>query len=107
MTFQCPECSDIYREHWLASDGLLCRTCSAALRGACQFEDHPAHEARHPCSYRTERPGDPCRYCARPVPADGTPCPACWLSLENLALADIKAVFAGDGTFDIRPEVAP
>lgn len=30
----------------------------------------------------------------------GLSCP-CWLSFEGMALADIKAVFAADGTFSI------
>jgi hypothetical protein len=25
----------------------------------------------------------------------------CWVSLEGMALADIKAIFAGDGTFSV------
>ena len=31
-----------------------------------------------------------------------TLCP-CWISFDGMALADIKAVFAADGMFDVRP----
>ena len=46
-------------------------------------------------------PGDPCNYCGKPVPAAdmpnrGGPCTDCWTSLDGMALADIKALFAAD-----------
>ncbi|NED75337.1 hypothetical protein G3I51_24040 [Streptomyces sp. SID9944] len=31
------------------------------------------------------------------------PC-QCWIVLDGMSLADIKAVFAADGTFNINPE---
>ena len=29
----------------------------------------------------------------------------CWVRLDGLPLADVKALFAADGTFNINPEV--
>lgn len=105
-TFLCPACSETYQPHWCDPNGTnLCRTCAAARRGDCTFEDHPAHLGTHPCSYGTEEPGTPCRYCATPVPADGTPCPACWTTFDGMTTADIKAVFAADGTFNVSPVI--
>jgi hypothetical protein len=104
--FTCPECGVTYALHWWATDGsLLCRTCADTRAGRCRWPGHPDHD--NPCAYAQEEPGGPCRYCARPVPADGTPCPVCWVSLEGMALADTKALFAADGTFDIAPRVRP
>lgn len=109
-TFRCAKCHQDYAAHWRAGDGTsLCRGCAAERDGRCVFDTHPNHP-EHPCSYGQEQPGEPCRYCGVPVPADGTPCPACWLTLESLPLADIKAIFAADGTFSIgglRPELDP
>lgn len=107
MTFRCPECNEVYQAHWMGPVVGVCRTCTAQIRGQCEYEDHPAHLSRHPCGYGTEEPGDPCRYCGRPVPPNGNPCPHCWLLFKDLPLADIKAVFAADGTFNVSPEVAP
>lgn len=93
--FTCPKCGETYAPHWHASDGsALCRTCAAKRDGRCRFLDHPDHDS--PCSYGTEQPGDPCRYCAGPTPDDG-PCRACWQRLDELPLADIRALFAADG----------
>lgn len=94
-TFTCPNCQEVYASHWRADDGTdLCRTCANERDGRCQFEDHPVHGT--PCSYGTEKPGDPCRYCAEPTP-DGGPCRACWQCLDELRLADVRALFAADG----------
>ena len=98
-TFRCPNCTETYQPHWRDRDGSpLCRNCGALRRGECQFDTHPDHP-EHPCSYGAEKPGEPCRYCAAPVPPDGSPCPACWLTFDGMPLADIKAVLAADGTF--------
>ena len=104
--FRCPKCGETYALHWHADDGSeICRNCANQRDGLCQFADHPDHG--NPCSYGTEAPGTPCRYCAAPVPLDGSPCPECWLSFEGMAFADIRAVFAGDGTFDTTPTENP
>ncbi|KIF66264.1 hypothetical protein HY68_36775 [Streptomyces sp. AcH 505] len=105
-TFHCLRCDETYQQHWRDPDSDLCRACAAQARDACVFNTHP-HHPEHPCSYGTEQPGEPCRYCGEPVPLDGKPCTACWLTFEGMALADIKAVFAGDGTFNVTPEVRP
>lgn len=106
--FWCPACIQVYQLHWRdPEEGRWCRTCAAERRGDCQFADHPGHRDRHPCSYGTEEPGTPCRYCATPVPMDGTPCPRCWQSFGGMTTAEIKAVFAADGTFNVNPEVNP
>lgn len=94
--FRCPACTETYQPHWRAPDGTgLCRTCANQRVGRCEFDTHPDHP-EHPCSYGTEQPGEPCRYCAAPVPTPG-PCPTCWLSLDGMAHADIKALFAANG----------
>lgn len=96
-TFRCPACTETYQPHWRAADcSGLCRTCAAERDDRCEFADHPQHLDQHPCSYGTEQPGDPCRYCAAPVPTPG-PCPTCWLTFEGMAHADIKALLAADG----------
>lgn len=109
MTFLCPGCNETYQPHWLARDGSgLCRTCAEIRDGYCKWADeHPEHLTRHPCSTSTEEPGEPCRYCGEPVPAleDGGPCPSCWQVFHDMTMADIKAVFAADGTFDVTPEI--
>ena len=95
--FTCPECQEAYRAHWLESDGSgICRTCAASRDGRCAGS-HPDH----PCSGPQEQAGDPCRYCGRPVAADGAPCPDCTISLEGMPLAGIKALFATDPRFTI------
>jgi hypothetical protein len=104
-SFRCSRCGETYAAHWSAGDGSgLCRTCAAERDGRCQFADHPDHG--HPCSYGgTEQPGEPCRYCAAPVPDDG-PCRTCWQRLDELPLADIRALFATDG-FDTTISTTP
>lgn len=95
-TFNCLRCGETYQPHWRdPDDSGLCRTCAAERDGRCEFDTHPNHP-EHPCSYGTEQPGDPCRYCAAPVPTPG-PCPTCWLIFEGMAHADIKALLAADG----------
>jgi hypothetical protein len=102
--FRCPRCGETYAPHWHARDGSgLCRTCAAERDGRCQFANHPDHDSS--CSYSTERPGEPCRYCAAPVPDDG-PCRNCWQSFDELPLADIRAIFAVDG-FDTTISTTP
>ncbi|WP_416520104.1 hypothetical protein [Streptomyces achromogenes] len=32
---------------------------------------------------------------------------SCWTRLDTLPLADIKAIIAGDGTFDVKPVTKP
>ncbi len=32
---------------------------------------------------------------------------SCWLSFDGMALADVKAVFATDGMFNVRPVIDP
>jgi hypothetical protein len=94
--FHCPGCRETYRPHWRAEDGTgTCRTCAAQRDGRCQFPDHPHHG--HPCSWGSEAPGEPCRYCAAPVPADGSPCPVCWVNVSAIAHADLKAMLAAVG----------
>lgn len=105
MTFLCPGCKETYQPHWLAQGG-LCRTCVEIRDGFCKWaNEHPEHLSRHPCSTSTEEPGGPCRYCGEPVPVDGNPCRNCWQTFHDLTMADIKAVFAADGTFNVTPEV--
>lgn len=102
--FCCPNCIEIYKPHWRDPQGAnLCRVCARMRRGECQFTDHPGHLSLHPCAYGTEAPGEPCRYCARPVPADDSGCPFCWTQVEGLSMADLKALFAADETFSLDP----
>lgn len=102
-TFLCPDCTEVYQEHWRDPRGTnLCGPCASRRAGVCDAADqHPGHLSEHPCSYGTEAPGSPCRYCDDLIPADGTPCPRCWISFEGAALADIKAVLSEDGTFSV------
>lgn len=105
--FACPSCTETYQPHWRAPDGSgLCRTCANERDGHCEFDNHPEHLTDHPCSYGTEQAGEPCRYCGNPVSTPG-PCPTCWLSFKGMTTADIKAVFAADGTFNVRPVLDP
>lgn len=105
LPFRCPACTETYQPDWRDPDSDLCRTCAAAQRGDCQFDTHPNHP-EHPCSYGTEQPGDPCRYCTTPVPVTG-PCTDCWRTFDGMTIADIKAVFAADGTFNVTPQINP
>jgi hypothetical protein len=115
--FQCPTCTETYQPHWRdKADPKLCRTCGERRDGFCKWADeHPQHLDQHPCSTSEEEPGSPCRYCATPVPANGDPCPKCWLSFDGMNIADIKAVFAadaeaapeGEAVFEVRPAVNP
>jgi hypothetical protein len=57
------------------------------------------HEASaHPCGGPWIKVGDPCQFCGAPLAGDEqgrpVPCPKCWISLEGLPLADIKALLA-------------
>lgn len=101
-TFHCPSCDDTYQLHWRDPNGTnVCRTCAARNAGACIWADqHPQHLSEHPCSYGSEAPGDPCRWCAGPVPDDGM-CRACLIVFADLPFADVKALFAADGTFSL------
>lgn len=60
------------------------RPCEAG----CEFE--PGHAAETPCGQRSERPGDPCRFCGEPTP-DPPPCPKCW---QPISIADFRNLFA-------------
>lgn len=42
-----------------------------------------------------------CGDCGRPCSA--TALCSCWISFDGMALADVKAVFAADGMFNVRP----
>lgn len=115
MTFTCPTCTETYQPHWKARDGSdLCWSCEQRRDGYCKWADeHPQHLDAHPCSVRSEEPGDPCRYCAAPVPLNGDPCPNCWQTFDVMNIADVKAVFAADSegrgedqtVFDIKPAI--
>lgn len=61
------------------------------------------HPHDHPCGKKPEAPGTPCRFCQQPVPLDGSPCPNCWTRLDTMPLADIRALFAADGTLTTNP----
>ena len=65
------------------------------LNADCEFGEHDP--ADHPCGHLPEKPGEFCRFCGDPVPLDGSPCPECWVTLEGMPLADLKALFARDG----------
>ncbi|MFJ6215067.1 hypothetical protein ACIQGZ_17285 [Streptomyces sp. NPDC092296] len=101
--FTCPACSETYQPLWRDPGGTkLCRACAAGRAGRCQYDDHPGHLSDHPCSYGTESPGGPCRYCGDPVPADG-PCARCWQPMSDLSTAGMRALFAADGMFTLGP----
>jgi hypothetical protein len=101
-TFTCPDCTDTYQPHWRDPNGTnLCRSCADYRAGRCAADNHPQHLDEHPCTQAREEPGTPCRWCGAPVPMDGKPCPQCTISFEGMSLADIKAVFAADGTFSL------
>jgi hypothetical protein len=93
-TFHCLACAQTYRPHWRQPGTDRCLSC-----GPCVAPVHPHDE--HPCHGPSEQPGQACRYCGDPTPTDGTSCPRCWTSLDKMPLADIKALFAGDGTFSL------
>lgn len=102
--FRCPDCGVTYQPHWRApgSPFGFCLGCHDRQAGRCRWPGHPVHD--NPCSYGpTEKPGEPCRYCGDPVPANGKPCPTCWIDLTELPLADLKALLAADGTFHLVP----
>lgn len=102
-TFWCPVCRDTYQAFWREpGDEDICRSCAAEAAGQCPYE-HPHPD--HPCGGPHEGPGDPCRYCGLPVPTDGSPCPLCWTDLRSMPLADVRALFAQDGTFNTDPEI--
>jgi hypothetical protein len=92
-TFTCTGCGDRFQPHWREPSTGLCRDCAAEREGICFAGAHP-HDG--PCQGPREMAGDPCRYCGKPIPGDGLPCPDCTVSLESMTLADIKAVFAAD-----------
>jgi hypothetical protein len=104
VPFSCSFCGEVFHPAWLdrITPG-VCRSCASGGREECRFPDHPDHAS--PCGRPVEEPGTPCRYCGKPVPEDGTPCRDCWLSLTDVPLADIKAVFAADGSFHALPKV--
>lgn len=95
-TFTCPACTDTYQLHWRDPNSLIgwCKGC-----GPCKFPVHP-HDA-YPCSGPLEQPGEPCRWCGKLLPAEAEWCPDCAIPFEGMSLADIKAVFAADGTFSV------
>ena len=84
--------------HWIEPGG-PCRSCAASRDGQCFTAGHPDHDS--PCSGPPELAGDPCRYCGKPIPRDRAPCPDCTISLDGMALADIKALFASDDALAI------
>lgn len=59
--------------HYFAEVGRGLSRCT--LSPDCELGLH-APDA-HPCGQRCEKPGEPCRYCSKPVPAEGT-CLDCW-----------------------------
>jgi len=61
----------------------------------------PQHDASaHPCG-KMHIPGSPCDYCGKPTPLDSSPCPDCWISLDTMPFADIRAIFfASDLSID-------
>ena len=57
------------------------------------------HEASaFPCGGPWIKVGDPCEFCGDPTTGDEdglpAPCPKCWISLDGMALADIKGLLA-------------
>jgi hypothetical protein len=65
----------------------------------CEFE--PGHIS--PCG-KPVRPGDPCEFCGDPqevIDGQVQSCPKCWVRIEDMAPADIRALFAEDGTFSV------
>lgn len=70
----------------------------------CGHDDRVPATEQPPVASRCRNCGDwPCETCGGINNlATGLSCP-CWLSFEGMALADIKAVFAADGTFSIDP----
>lgn len=105
--FACVGCGETYQPHWRAeaSPFGLCRTCHDQQGDRCIWPGHPAHD--NPCSYGpSEQPGDPCRYCGDPYPPGSKPCAACWVDVAELGLAGLKALFAGDATFDLVPRTS-
>jgi hypothetical protein len=99
-TFTCPRCTDTYQAHWHDPDGTkLCRWCADTQAGRCDIPGHPDHDS--PCGHAPQKPGDPCCYCGKPLPAEAHCCPDCVLPFEGMTLADIKAVFAADGMFSV------
>ncbi len=57
----------------------------------CTFPPHDPSE--HPCG-TPHVPGSPCRYCDKPTPQNGDPCPECWTPIN---LATFKGWAAAQG----------
>lgn len=95
MSFACSDCGESFQDHWRdPGNAGLCRTCAARNAGGCVWPDHPEHLDQQPCSYGTEAPGDPCRYCGEATPMDGSACPACW---QPMTIPMFKAWMAAEG----------
>lgn len=79
-----------------------CRVCGGTGVALCDrpMGLHPDHGH----GSAVEDPGELCTYCDQPTPLDGSSCQTCWRPVGNLA--DSKALFARDGTFNVGADGA-
>ena len=79
---------------------LACKGCGATK---------PAPDGIPTDLFPSEHCGDcppwTCETCGQECSATAL-CP-CWVSLDGMTIADIKAIFAADGMFNIRPVLDP
>lgn len=52
------------------------------------------HRSQTPCGLRSERPGEPCRYCKRELQVGESACPACWVGVDDLPVGAVEASLA-------------
>lgn len=72
-----------------------------ACRGCGRTKPEPTGDPSHvsPSSHCSDCPPWQCETCGQTC-SMADPC-SCWISLDGMPLADIKALFAADGTFNI------
>lgn len=79
---------------------LTCTNCGASKPG-------PTGDPTDlfPSAHCGQCPPWACEDCGQACSATAL-CP-CWTSLDTMTTADIKAIFAGDGTFNVNPVINP
>ncbi|MCX5522627.1 hypothetical protein OG342_07080 [Streptomyces bobili] len=78
-------------------------TCTGC--GATKPEPDGAPTDLFPSAHCGNCPPWTCETCGQTCSATAL-CP-CWISLDGMTTADIKAIFAGDGTFNVNPVSNP
>ena len=83
-----PDCRDCESLREAKRPG--CWRCGGSGLVPCQS----ANEEGHLCSTKVEVNGEMCSKCDQPTPPGDDGCPRCWVSLDGMPLADMKALFA-------------